>query len=112
MSKGRTLIAKQTAWIPEHSSIGPEDLINAKPESLVEQFYYTRSSSNMAAHGWTRVGEAEITVTLPDTEELVANKIDALRKQKDNVLAEAQNKATNIERQIQTLLAITYDAKP
>ncbi len=63
----------------------------------------------MTASGWTFAGEAEITLQLVDHKALVENKVEALKAEVKSIKAEATMKVTQIERQIQTLLAITYE---
>lgn len=63
-------------------------------------------SRDMTEAGWTKVGTAEITVTLVDDDAIRANLIDALKEQRKSVLAEAQAKAMRIDEKIQNLLAI------
>ena len=61
-----------------------------------------------AANGYMLVGAADITLHLRPPETLAKAQVETLQAQKQMVLAEAQAKATVIERQIQTLLAIDY----
>lgn len=54
------------------------------------------------------VGEREVEVEVPDDFDPRPGMIDALKKQKTQVLAEAQRKATQIEERIQQLLCIEH----
>ena len=54
------------------------------------------------------VREIEIEVEIPDDFDPRPQQIEALRKEKQRILAEAEVKATNIEEQIQRLLCIEY----
>lgn len=58
---------------------------------------------------WTRIGTAEITVTIEKHDKIVANTVKALRNQQKALRAEAEVKAVDLERQIQQLLAITNE---
>ncbi len=58
--------------------------------------------------GWVLVGYADVTLHLNGEKELVAHKVEALQAKRREVLAEAQAQVTQIDRQINTLLAIDY----
>ena len=66
------------------------------------------SSCDMSDHGWVKVGDASVTVTLLDYKDVVTGQIDMLNEAKKRVQAEAEKKLTEIEGQIQSLLAIEY----
>lgn len=100
----RTIEMDLTAWIAEHSRITPQDLATSKRLNL----YYLQPERDMSGSGWARVGSARVIVTLNDEKDIFAAKVDALRKEKDKILGDAQAKATEIEGKIQNLLAITY----
>lgn len=55
------------------------------------------------------VGEAEITITLFPHEDVLKGAVSGLRAQQKKVVADAQAESTRIERQIQSLLAITHE---
>lgn len=57
--------------------------------------------------------EVEFQITRTDAD-IVNEKIAGLRKMRQHVLAEAEMKAANIEKEIQSMLAITHepDAQP
>jgi hypothetical protein len=99
----RTVSAETTAWLL--TSSGPECL-KLDPAEIVDRLAF--SSMNMATHGWTKVGAATIAVSIEDEQQIVENKIESLKAEKNSILAEAQMKATKIDGQIQNLLAIEY----
>lgn len=96
-----------TAWLSKHSMVTPKELAAAKPE-IVGNLVYFNGDRDWSGEGYTRVGAAEITVELIEGDELIANKVAALRAEKTAIRAEATAKETEIEGQIQNLLAITY----
>jgi len=59
--------------------------------------------------GYVQVGVAQVEITLQNSEETTKRAVVALKKKKESVIAKAQAEATEIERKIQTLLAITYE---
>lgn len=63
------------------------------------------------AHLWTKVGTATITIEVDSRDEMIKSQVATLTEKKKRVLAEAQREATQIEGQIQNLLAITFDAE-
>ena len=89
------------AWINPHSHITPEQLRTPKGVAGLEF-----TPHDMSTHGWTRVGDATITVDLVDERQLVDNKIAALRKEAISIRADATAKVTRIEGKINQLLAI------
>ena len=58
---------------------------------------------------WIRIGTAEITVEIVDESQMLRNTVSALRTEQRSVRAEAEKRATDIDRQIQQLLAITNE---
>jgi hypothetical protein len=60
--------------------------------------------------GYIQVGTAKVEIELMPRKEVTAGAVASLRKQKDALLAKAQLEATQIEQQIQNLLAITNEA--
>lgn len=101
----KTITAKTTAWLAQHS--GPDDL-NDTPDQVINALFY--SQHDMVSHGWTRVGDATITVTIPDEAAIVESKIAALRGELQTVRANAEIQCSDLENKIQKLLAITCEA--
>lgn len=67
------------------------------------------SPFDMTAHGWTKIGTAEIAVTFDDDDTVRENLVASLKAKKAEVLATAQAEATRIEERIQSILAIEWD---
>jgi len=67
-------------------------------------------STDMSAHfkDTVCIGEREIEIDAPDDFDPRPGMVDSLRKQKAQVLADAQLKATQIEGRIQQLLCIEH----
>lgn len=94
------------AWISEYNSATPDELQTSKGAASL---YY--SPSGLGDSG-TFAGNAVITLDLLDHRTLVDNKIEALREQAAGIRAEATQKCTRIEGQIQQLLCIENSAAP
>jgi len=107
----RVIEGQIDAWITEHSAsfIGPKEIAEGSDEMLVRCLSY--STYDMSASGWTKVGTARIEITLKGNDQIIAGKVDALQALKTKTLADAQLKVTEIEAQIQTLLAITCEVQ-
>jgi hypothetical protein len=103
----RVIEGTTSAWLTEYSRIGPKELRENDGDNLVNRMSF--SAHDMTSGGWVRVGRARIEVTLDSSDEIVTGQVAALRAQQTQVRAEAEAKATEIERRIQTLLAISYD---
>ena len=97
----KTITATVTAWLTQHYT--PKDL-DCAPERAVEVLVY--SPQEMTSCGWSRAGTATITVELSD--DLIDNKLEALREELKMARAEAQMKQQRIEQQISNLLALEY----
>ena len=61
-----------------------------------------------SGRAYVKVGTATITLTLIDEKEMIADAIESMRRERDNVRAEAEMKCRQIEEKIANLLAITY----
>ena len=59
---------------------------------------------------WIRVGSAEITVKIDGEDAAITGAVKALKEKQKSIRAEAERETNDIERQIQQLLAITYEA--
>jgi len=96
------MIVKQTlkAWLTDHSRVGPEEL--ARGELGDVHFL----DLDMARHGWTYVGEAEVALDLLPRDEIVDNKVSALKAEIEEVQAKAQNQITILQGRINELLAL------
>ena len=95
---------KTIAWLNSDSSMSPEKLLSASGDQLV--LATLLSNLNMATHGYTKIGTATIEFDLIDRNEMIDNKIVALREELQSVKAEAQVKVQKLEDQLQSLLAI------
>jgi hypothetical protein len=99
--------ATMKAWLPEYSSLKPEDLHS---EKAIDAMVF--SVCDMRDSGWTYVGNATIKVDLVLTpDQLIASKIETLKAQQTKVRAEAQEQVNRLESMIQNLLAISYVAE-
>ena len=98
------ITGKMKAWLPEYSSLRPDQLNT--PEAIDSMVF---SRCDMRDSGWTFVGEATIEVDLIlKPEELIASKIETLKAQQTKVRAETQQRLNQLEDMIQNLLAIGY----
>ena len=73
--------------------------------------FITLSNADSSDHQWAYVGEFNLEVNVPADFDPVPEQIKALEKKKADVLAEAHAEAVDIDRKIQSLLAIDYTPK-
>ena len=99
------------AWLSTYHSI--EGLFDGTPDQVTSTLAYTTSGPGtngyLESQGYTYIGTAEITVTVGDRTEIVTSKVQGLKEQQRSILAKAQAESTQIEEQIQKLLAIGYE---
>jgi hypothetical protein len=91
------------AWLSKNNNITPSDL---RTPGGAAGLHYT--PHDMSSFGDALIGPATITVDVPDFKTLVENKVAALRELAATTRAEATAKCTQIDGQIQNLLAIEF----
>ena len=102
------LISKYISFDPANpEKTEARDFIFADPGSLDEN---GNLGGCWAKDGYMYVGRAKIEVELLPQKEVLTHAVASLQKQKTQILADAQAAVTGIERQIQSLLAITNGA--
>lgn len=94
------------AWISSYNRATPDEL---QTQEGAATLYYNPKD---ICDGYTFAGNATITLDLCDSRTLVNNKIEALREQAAGIRAEATQKCTRIEGQIQQLLCIENSVAP
>lgn len=97
----KTITATVPAFITNNLDT-PENMLTRDPIDAVSSMGYYKSPID----GWVQVGLAEVTVTLFDNSSFVSTKIEMLNKAKVKVQADCELALTQIEGQIQSLLAI------
>lgn len=102
----RVITGEISVWLTQYSSIGPAELTSDDAQKVLNGVSF--SHHDMAPE-WTRIGAARVTITLESNDKIITGKVDALRAEQKKVVADAQMKSTDIERQIQQLLAITHE---
>lgn len=111
MSKSTTHTAELHAWLSSYQRI--EGLFDSSPERLASALSYSTSGPGEKSYyeneGYTYVGKATVSVKVAPPKEILQSKVKGLQAQKQAVLAKAQKEATELEGQIQKLLAITFD---
>lgn len=99
----RTITATVDAWMPSYR--GPEDL-QGDPRRAINSLAF--AECDMSDMGWTRIGTADVALHIVDENQLIENKVESLRAEQTKTRADAQAKVTELERQIQQLLAIEH----
>ena len=93
-----------TAWVTERCTLSPEQILNPTGDQLVREAAFT--NLDMSTHGYTKIGVATIEFDLIDRNDMIQNKVVALRAELQGIKAEAQVKVQRLEDQLQSLLAI------
>jgi hypothetical protein len=99
------------AWLPSYTS--PDDLLTAlragKNDEAARLMHF--SPADMTSSGWTRVGDAHVTVELLPHDEQVAKAVASLRQMLEAERIESQRRQMAILDRISKLQALTFDAE-
>ena len=112
MNQAVRITGTKGVYISKYIPFDPSKPENTKFEHLVVAGDDGADESIFTKTGHIRVGMARGEIEFMSPKEMTASAVVALRKQKDAVIADAQREATQIEQQIQSLLAITNEAQP
>jgi hypothetical protein len=93
-----------------HSSLKAHEVPGASAETLSKELYWIANDWRDDPE-WPCVAMAVMTITPLATDEFVAAQVALLRKQAQEVRAQAEVKAQGIERDIQSLLAISHNGR-
>ena len=96
-------------WLSSISYTKPSNLHKLDDEELVASVFF--QNIDMSRDGWTRVGTAEVIITLDDCKTVTANQVAILQSQLKEMRAEHQQAQNRLTKQIQELLAIDNEAE-
>ena len=98
-----------TVWLPSGSYTKPSELHKLDDKELVGSVQF--QNIDMSRDGWTRVGTAEVIITLDDCKTCTANQVAILQSQLKEMRAEHQQAQNRLTKQIQELLAIDNEGE-
>ena len=102
----RTITTEVFAIASPYTDLTPEDL---RSGDIAKQLSYL--TTDMAGvDGYTVVGTGTVTVELYLPSDVAANQVAVLRKQVQNIRAEAQSKVNRLEDKIRNLQALTFES--
>ena len=95
-----------TATVPAymHKCLPLDELMNIAPESAISRILIGGTHDE----SWIWIGSASVTVEIADEKEIKTELVESLKKAKKKIQAEAEKNITEIDAQIQSLLAIEY----
>lgn len=96
-------------WLSSGSYTKPSELQKLDGKELTQLLHF--SNADMSDYGWTRVGTAEVIITLDDCKTVTANQVVILQSQLKEMRAEHQQAQNRLTKQIQELLAIDNEAE-
>ena len=96
-------------WLSSGSYTKPSELRKLDDKELVDLLYF--QNADMSSYGWTRVGTAEVIITLDDCKTVTANQVAILQRQLKEMRAEHQQAQNRLTKQIQELLAIDNEVQ-
>ena len=98
-----------TVWLSSSAYSQPSELQKLDGTELVDLLYF--QNADMSSYGWTRVGTADVIITLDDRKTVTANQVAILQSQLKEMRAEHQQAQNRLTKQIQELLAIDNEAE-
>ena len=101
-------MTKINAYLMPHNACYAAGLASM-PESEVVNVV-TLWSGDTAGSDWLLVGEADVSINLLPRADVVVAKVAVLRAEQSRVRADAEMTSRRLEQQIQSLLAISYEA--
>ena len=96
-------------WLPSSAYTKPSELHKLDDKELVGSVFF--QNIDMSRDGWTRVGTAEVIITLDDFKTCTANQVAILQSQLKEMRAEHQQAQNRLTKQIQELLAIDNEVQ-
>ena len=99
----RTITATVPAYMNKWSSI--DELMEREPANAIGSIFTGNTSDSSI---WVWIGTAGVTVEIADENEIKAGLVDSLKEAKKKIQADAEKSITEIDAQIQSLLAIEY----
>ena len=96
-------------WMSSSAYTKPSELQKLDGKELVDLLYF--QNADMSSYGWTRVGTAEVIITLDDYKTVTANQVAILQSQLKEMRAEHQQAQNRLVRQIHELLAIDNEVQ-
>ena len=103
MSK-RVVEGATPIWLCNTSHIGLKELKESSFEKLIGGLSFFKG--DFTKYGYTKVGIATISLEIASTDELLTNKVAALKAEREKLLADTQLKVNHFDKQINQLLAI------
>ena len=96
-------------WLSSDPYTKPSELRKLDDKELVDLLYF--QNADMSSYGWTRVGTAEVIITLDDCKTVTANQVAILQSQLKEMRAEHQQAQNRLTKRIQELLAIDNEVQ-
>ena len=96
----RQITATVQAYISQYNSV--KSLMNTSQENAISQVMLTERTLD----GWVLIGSATVTLNVADDDTINGRLVETLREVQTSIKADAQKRVTEIEQQIQSLLAI------
>lgn len=101
----RTITTEVFAFSTPYAPVRLDDLAS---DEIARKLCYT--THDMSTSGYVLVGRGTVTIELEDSDDIVSAQVAILRKQRDQIRADAQGKVNQLEEQIQNLQALNYES--
>ena len=91
-------------WLSSGAYAKPSELQKLDGKELIDLLHF--ANADMSDYDWTRVGTAEVIITLDDCKTCTANQVATLQRRLKEMRAEHQQAQNRLTKQIHELLAI------
>ena len=98
--------ANASIWISKHSG---HDAVTLQSVGDIRSLTVTDDDVNLAGAGYTRVGHADIIVTIATTDQIIGCKVASLRAELEKDRADSQMRQNGLIDQINKMEALSYE---
>jgi len=101
-----TFTTTASVWISEYSK---HDGTTLQEIDSIDGVAFFRVGADMRKHGYTHVGEADVTVTIASADAITNSKVSSLRAELEKDRADSQMRQNRLIDKINKLEALTYE---
>jgi hypothetical protein len=113
MSKPITIAATVPAWLPDHERVDSvmRAIKDGRHGDAISRLHLSTCDMGKGRNPWTRIGEAQVSLTLAPKDDIVAAQLKTLQMELDHARAEWLTKQQEIMERISKLQALPYEVQ-